>query len=120
MEVLGTVLGTAIQGQIVGGSPDCPTDLNGTASNNETNIDMTNSSLDETVSLRQCSSAPSYCACSVVFCRSFKIKTVQITPFIHPQKQAYLIASGVICIIYVLCAIVLFFGVKEQKGESLL
>lgn len=36
-----------------------------------------------------------------------------------PQKQAYLIASGVICIIYVLCATVLFLGVKEQKGMNL-
>lgn len=32
------------------------------------------------------------------------------------QKRAYLVASGVICIIYVLCALVVFFGVKEQKG----
>uniref|UniRef100_A0A671XIS9 MFSD2 lysolipid transporter A, lysophospholipid n=1 Tax=Sparus aurata TaxID=8175 RepID=A0A671XIS9_SPAAU len=55
VEVLGTVLGTAIQGQIVG--------------------DVT---LDET-------------------------------------KQAYLIASGVICIIYILCAIILVLGVKEQE-----
>lgn len=105
VEVLGTVLGTAIQGQIVGGAPDCPTDLNGTASKNETNIDMAKTSLEETV-------------CIVVFYRSSKIKTVQITPSFHFQKQAYLIASGVICIIYVLCAAVLFFGVKEQKGES--
>lgn len=29
-----------------------------------------------------------------------------------------MIASGVICAIYVLCAIALFCGVKEQKGES--
>lgn len=35
-----------------------------------------------------------------------------------PQKQAYLIASGVICIIYVLCAAILFLGVKEQKGMN--
>lgn len=80
MEVLGTVLGTAIQGQIVGGAPDCPIDLNGTDSNNET-INMTSGSLEET-------------------------------------KRAYLIASGVICIIYVLCAAVLFFGVKEQKETT--
>lgn len=30
-----------------------------------------------------------------------------------------MIASGVICIIYVLCAIVLFFGVKEKKGKDI-
>lgn len=29
-----------------------------------------------------------------------------------------MIASGVICLIYVLCAIVLFFGVREQKGKG--
>lgn len=34
------------------------------------------------------------------------------------QKTAYMIASGVICLIYILCAIVLFFGVREQKGTS--
>lgn len=34
------------------------------------------------------------------------------------QKAAYMIASGVICLIYVLCAIVLFFGVREQKGKA--
>jgi len=28
-----------------------------------------------------------------------------------------MIASGVICIIYVVCAVVLFLGVKEQKGK---
>lgn len=35
-----------------------------------------------------------------------------------PQKQAYLIASAVISLIYVLCAAILFFGVKEQKGMN--
>lgn len=34
------------------------------------------------------------------------------------QKVAYMIASGVICLIYVLCAVVLFFGVRERKGEA--
>lgn len=29
-----------------------------------------------------------------------------------------MIASGVICLIYILCAVVLFFGVKEQKGKE--
>lgn len=75
VEVLGTVLGTAIQGQIVGGASDCPDELNG---GNSSNVNTTRTSLDET-------------------------------------KQAYLIASGVICIIYVVCAAVLFLGVKEQK-----
>ncbi|XP_074548743.1 sodium-dependent lysophosphatidylcholine symporter 1-A [Halichoeres trimaculatus] len=79
VEVLGTVLGTAIQGQIVGGSSNCPDEL--TSSSNLTNINPSNVTLDET-------------------------------------KQAYLIASGVICIIYVLCAAVLFVGVKEQKESG--
>ena len=35
------------------------------------------------------------------------------------KKEAYMIASGVICAIYVLCAAILFMGVKEQKGEDL-
>lgn len=34
------------------------------------------------------------------------------------QKVAYMISSGVICLIYVLCAVVLFFGVREQKGKK--
>lgn len=29
-----------------------------------------------------------------------------------------MIASGIICIIYILCAIILFFGVREQKGKA--
>lgn len=29
-----------------------------------------------------------------------------------------MIASGVISLIYILCAVVLFFGVKEQKGKE--
>lgn len=32
------------------------------------------------------------------------------------QREAYMIASGIICAIYVLCAVVLFFGVRERKG----
>ncbi|XP_054469836.1 sodium-dependent lysophosphatidylcholine symporter 1-B-like [Anoplopoma fimbria] len=79
VEVLGTVLGTAIQGQIVGGSTNCPTEPYDLDSRNSTNTSRV--SLDET-------------------------------------KQAYLIASGVICIIYVLCAGVLFLGVKERKENG--
>lgn len=80
VEVLGTVLGTAIQGQIVGGASDCPTELDVLHSGNSSEINTNSSkvSLDET-------------------------------------KQAYMIASGVICVIYVLCAAVLFFGVTERK-----
>ncbi|XP_041667834.1 sodium-dependent lysophosphatidylcholine symporter 1-A isoform X1 [Cheilinus undulatus] len=78
VEVLGTVMGTAIQGQIVGGSSSCSNDSDTAGSSNLTDINSSKATLDET-------------------------------------KQAYLIASGVICIIYVVCAVVLFFGVKEQK-----
>ncbi|XP_038584728.1 sodium-dependent lysophosphatidylcholine symporter 1-B-like isoform X1 [Micropterus salmoides] len=78
VEVLGTVLGTAIQGQIVGGTTNCPAEPD---SNNSTTVNMSSVALDET-------------------------------------KQAYLVASGVICIIYVLCAAILFFGVKEQKESG--
>uniref|UniRef100_A0A7N6AEK7 Major facilitator superfamily domain containing 2A n=1 Tax=Anabas testudineus TaxID=64144 RepID=A0A7N6AEK7_ANATE len=63
VEVLGTLLGTAIQGQIVG---------------------MANA---------PCLPGPGDMVADV----------------------AYMISSGVICLIYVLCAVVLFFGVREQK-----
>uniref|UniRef100_A0A674NX51 MFSD2 lysolipid transporter A, lysophospholipid a n=1 Tax=Takifugu rubripes TaxID=31033 RepID=A0A674NX51_TAKRU len=59
IEVLGTVLGTAIQGQIVGGTNDCP----------------------------------------------------------FPW-MTYMISTGVICIIYLLCTLVLFLGVKERKESK--
>ncbi|XP_013866860.1 sodium-dependent lysophosphatidylcholine symporter 1-B [Austrofundulus limnaeus] len=80
VEVLGMVLGTAIQGQIVGGASSCPAELNNTNSSDST-TDPATVSLDET-------------------------------------KRAYMVASGVICFIYVLCALVVFFGVKEQKESE--
>uniref|UniRef100_A0A3Q3BHT7 MFSD2 lysolipid transporter A, lysophospholipid b n=1 Tax=Kryptolebias marmoratus TaxID=37003 RepID=A0A3Q3BHT7_KRYMA len=76
VEVLGTVLGTAIQGQIVG---------------------MANA---------PCLPGPDL---KVFFFFFF---------FASSQKNAYMIASGVICLIYILCAVVLFFGVREQKELS--
>uniref|UniRef100_A0A8C5GTA3 Sodium-dependent lysophosphatidylcholine symporter 1-B-like n=1 Tax=Gouania willdenowi TaxID=441366 RepID=A0A8C5GTA3_GOUWI len=81
IEVLGTVLGTAIQGQIVGGTSSCimePDVLNNTTL---LKTSVTKASLEDT-------------------------------------KRAYLIASGVISFIYVLCAAILFFGVKEQKESG--
>ncbi|XP_053191343.1 sodium-dependent lysophosphatidylcholine symporter 1-B-like [Scomber japonicus] len=81
VEVLGSVLGTAIQGQIVGGAQVCPTESDAPDSRNMSQINISRVSLDET-------------------------------------KQAYLIASGVICIIYVFCAAVLFLGVKEKKDTG--
>uniref|UniRef100_A0A8B9KA96 Sodium-dependent lysophosphatidylcholine symporter 1-B n=1 Tax=Astyanax mexicanus TaxID=7994 RepID=A0A8B9KA96_ASTMX len=85
IEVLGTVVGTAIQGQIVGGAnAQCinhTTYLNGSNIHNP-NGNASDISLDDTV------------------------------------RGAYMIASGVISAIYILCAIVLFLGVREQKGEQ--
>lgn len=84
VEVLGTVIGTGIQGQIVGlaSAPCIPVgdDFNSTGQEfgPEVNISQPHISLEHT-------------------------------------RQAYVIASGVICAIYVLCAIILFFGVKERK-----
>lgn len=43
---------------------------------------------------------------------------VHVCCCIFVQKTAYMIASGVICLIYILCAIVLFFGVREKKGKG--
>ncbi|XP_043940725.1 sodium-dependent lysophosphatidylcholine symporter 1 [Protopterus annectens] len=80
VEVLGTVLGTAIQGQIVGNS-NAPCiaslELNLTVSSEEINI------------------------------------THQIS--LEQTRKAYMIAAGVICIIYVICAAVLFYGVQEIR-----
>ncbi|XP_062342931.1 sodium-dependent lysophosphatidylcholine symporter 1-B [Osmerus eperlanus] len=93
VEVLGTVIGTAIQGQIVGmaNAPCVPVlgdvTLNGNDSNatslltgSEVNVTHPVISLDHT-------------------------------------KTAYMIASGIICGIYVLCAIVLALGVREKKDS---
>ncbi|XP_070841242.1 sodium-dependent lysophosphatidylcholine symporter 1-B isoform X1 [Chaetodon trifascialis] len=86
VEVLGTVLGTAIQGQIVGmANAPClpgPGDLMADLSNSSKSVGLNDS--EPVISLED-------------------------------TKAAYMIASGVICLIYVLCAIVLFFGVREQK-----
>ncbi|KAM9416200.1 sodium-dependent lysophosphatidylcholine symporter 1-B-like isoform 1-T1 [Salvelinus alpinus] len=95
VEVLGTVIGTAVQGQIVGmANPPCilaPGD-------NVTTEGLNSSSL----LLGQ------------------EVNTTVISPGItlDQTKTAYMIASGAICSIYVLCAVVLFFGVKEKKESS--
>ncbi|XP_061671107.1 sodium-dependent lysophosphatidylcholine symporter 1-B [Syngnathoides biaculeatus] len=87
VEVLGTVLGTAIQGQIVGmANAPCipgPDAILADMSSNSSDLNGT----DHVISLEH-------------------------------TRAAYMIASGVICLIYVLCAIVLFFGVREQKESS--
>ncbi|XP_062850950.1 sodium-dependent lysophosphatidylcholine symporter 1-A [Trichomycterus rosablanca] len=80
VEVFGTVLGTAIQGQIVGGAKiNC---LNYTSNDTQLSSEVNSSiSLDDT-------------------------------------KRAYMLASGVICIIYILCAVILFLGVREHRGVA--
>ncbi|XP_061616989.1 sodium-dependent lysophosphatidylcholine symporter 1-B isoform X2 [Phyllopteryx taeniolatus] len=87
VEVLGTVLGTAIQGQIVGmANAPCipgPGEILADMSNSSSGLNGT----DHGISLEH-------------------------------TRAAYMIASGVISLIYVLCAIVLFFGVREQKESS--
>ncbi|MBN3305193.1 NLS1B protein, partial [Amia calva] len=85
VEVLGTVVGTAIQGQIVGASnaPCIRGELDEPMSNLSTvaDVNVTHVTLEET-------------------------------------RTAYIIASGVIGAIYVLCAIILFFGVRERKDTG--
>ncbi|KAM3871457.1 sodium-dependent lysophosphatidylcholine symporter 1-B-like [Diretmus argenteus] len=91
VEVLGTVVGTAIQGQIVGGAtaPCIPTEYdvldvldNGNSSELGSGDDFSDdNALDKT-------------------------------------KRAYIIASAVICAIYVLCAAILFLGVTEKEESG--
>uniref|UniRef100_A0A8C1AFF0 MFSD2 lysolipid transporter A, lysophospholipid b n=1 Tax=Cyprinus carpio carpio TaxID=630221 RepID=A0A8C1AFF0_CYPCA len=82
--VLGTLIGTAVQGQIVG-----------------------------------MASAP--CISAGEDLNSTDLQVASMGNFTEPRvslqhlRNAYMIASGVICSIYVVCAMVLFFGVKEQK-----
>lgn len=80
VEVLGTVLGTAIQGQIVGqANTPCLEDPRDTAvATADANRTHSAASLRET-------------------------------------KNAYLLAAGAIASIYVICAIILVFGVREQR-----
>ncbi|XP_056153889.1 sodium-dependent lysophosphatidylcholine symporter 1-B [Lampris incognitus] len=90
VEVLGTVIGTAIQGQIVGmaNAPCIP------IPGNDTEIRNFTSSL---TSIRP------------------DINNTHPVISLDDTKTAYMIASGVICAIYILCAVVLFFGVREKK-----
>ncbi|MEJ1282474.1 major facilitator superfamily domain containing 2A [Cricetulus griseus] len=76
VEVLGTVIGTAIQGQIVGqANAPCFQDQNGSAIVNRT----------------------------------------QSTTSLKETQNAYLLAAGIIASIYVICAIILALGVREQR-----
>ncbi|XP_033878169.1 sodium-dependent lysophosphatidylcholine symporter 1-B-like isoform X1 [Acipenser ruthenus] len=92
VEVLGSVLGTAIQGQIVGGAnvPCIPSALdlgrgvNATVSLSEVNVTKEYVSLDELVL----------------------------------QKKSYMVAAGVIGIVYIVCAFIVFFGVRERPDPT--
>ncbi|KAK5621359.1 Sodium-dependent lysophosphatidylcholine symporter 1-B [Crenichthys baileyi] len=90
VEVLGTVLGTAIQGQIVGmAHAPClpgpgeivadPTNYSAFVSQNES---------DHSITLQH-------------------------------TRTAYMIASAVICSVYILCAVVLFCGVREHEATGI-
>lgn len=87
VEVTGAVLGTAIQGQIVGivQSPCIP-------GPNEVLQNLTDLS------------------------KAGELSGNILTP--KDTRGAYMIASSVIGFIYVLCAFVLFFGLREQKGSA--
>ncbi|KAL8220566.1 UNVERIFIED_CONTAM: Sodium-dependent lysophosphatidylcholine symporter 1, partial [Gekko kuhli] len=88
VEVLGTVLGTAIQGQIVG-KVDTPCILDPLL------LSMANSS-------------------SVVM---EEVNITHETGSLTDTRNAYMIAAGVIGGIYILCAIVLSVGVREKRAS---
>ncbi|XP_075907913.1 sodium-dependent lysophosphatidylcholine symporter 1-B [Nelusetta ayraudi] len=84
VELLGTVLGTAIQGQIVG---------------------MANA---------PCLPGPAELAAELSNATAALNDSAPVISLEH-TRTAYMIASGVISLIYILCAVVLFFGVREKK-----
>ncbi|XP_016297803.1 sodium-dependent lysophosphatidylcholine symporter 1-A [Sinocyclocheilus anshuiensis] len=86
VEVLGTVIGTAVQGQIVGmANTPCINNTSPTNSSNHSVHGNNSQLLDKKV---------------------------------FNERLAYMIASAVISLIYVLCAVVLFFGVREQDNQG--
>ncbi|NXF11999.1 NLS1 protein, partial [Smithornis capensis] len=88
VEVLGTVLGTAIQGQIVG-KVDTP------CIESPLFLGMTNSS----VALEE-------------------LNMTHDTGSLTDTRNAYMIAAGVIGGLYVLCALILWAGVREKRESS--
>ncbi|KAM4700915.1 sodium-dependent lysophosphatidylcholine symporter 1 [Discoglossus pictus] len=84
VEVLGTVLGTAIQGQIVG-LVNTPCILN----------NLEQELLNSSVSLKE--------------------RSTEDMGSLTGTRNAYMIAAGVICGIYILCAIVVSLGVREKR-----
>ncbi|KAM5180929.1 sodium-dependent lysophosphatidylcholine symporter 1 [Mantella aurantiaca] len=80
VEVLATVLGTAIQGQIVGNADTCVP--------NALQMPPVNTSVAPEESVSPAST-----------------------------REAYMIAAGVICAIYMLCAVILSLGVREKRDS---
>uniref|UniRef100_A0A9J8ALL6 MFSD2 lysolipid transporter A, lysophospholipid a n=1 Tax=Cyprinus carpio carpio TaxID=630221 RepID=A0A9J8ALL6_CYPCA len=87
VEVLGTVVGTAIQGQIVG-MANIPC-INSTSLTNSSHHSMHGNN-----------------------------SQILLDSKVFNERRAYMIASAVISLICVLCAVVLFFGVTEQDNQS--
>lgn len=86
VEVLGTVLGTAIQGQIVGIAKSSCIPGPGEVLGNQTNWSETGEPNEASLSLQD-------------------------------TRVAYMIASSVIGCLYVLCALLMFFGLREKNGS---
>ncbi|KAM9320933.1 sodium-dependent lysophosphatidylcholine symporter 1 [Gastrophryne carolinensis] len=87
VEVLGTVLGTAIQGQIVG------------------KVDT------------ECKPAFLQDPLGNVSMDSEAFSTYQESLSLATTREAYMIAAGVICVIYILCAVILSLGVREKRDS---
>lgn len=86
VEVLGTVLGTAIQGQIVGReNTPCVEHIR------ETHLYNTSVIMED-------------------------LNITHDVESLSSTRDAYMIAAGVICAIYVLCAIILTLGVREKRA----
>uniref|UniRef100_A0A3Q3VSQ8 Uncharacterized protein n=1 Tax=Mola mola TaxID=94237 RepID=A0A3Q3VSQ8_MOLML len=92
MEVLGTLVGAAIQGQIVASAhtlKHCPT-------HNMSAGNLGNSSGAEIVK-----------------------SLVRSQDYLSHSKEVYMIAAGVIGGVFIICTVVMFLGVKERDGEAL-
>lgn len=119
IEVFGTVLGTAIQGQIVGGAKiNC---LNYTSNDTQlrSQVNIT-TSMDATVSASSYLQYASKEMCFTVFYTHQSVSVCTHVIVSSLQKQAYMLASGVICMIYIFCAVILFLGVREHRGMAVI
>ncbi|KAL2296068.1 hypothetical protein Nmel_017602 [Mimus melanotis] len=88
VEVLGTVLGTAIQGQIVG-KVDTP-----------------------------CIESPFFFSLTNSSVAMEELNMTHDTESLTDTRNAYMIAAGVIGGLYILCALILLLGVKERRESS--